>query len=109
MKLKDVEFEMKYVGWNMGQYGKERHTIASNIEILELKIDDVDILKEIDKLEAIKDLEKELSDYIHFYEASTRTHSPSVEMTKKYEIFKELRIGIKNILCGEQTSEVKAQ
>ena len=56
MKLKDVEFDMKYIGWDMGQYGRERHQIASMafIEILELKIDDVDILKELAKLEAVK-------------------------------------------------------
>jgi hypothetical protein len=51
MSKKQVEFEMTSIGWNMGQYGHKRTERALSIEILELKIDGVDILKQ---LEAIK-------------------------------------------------------
>ena len=45
-----TELEIKYIGWNMGQYGKERHETKSSIELLELKIDGVDVLKQIEDI-----------------------------------------------------------
>ena len=40
-----TEFEMKYIGWNLGATRVERHDIKSGIEILELKINGVDVLE----------------------------------------------------------------
>ena len=45
-----TEFEMKYIGWNIGATRVERNMRASHIEILELKIDGVDILKQLEDI-----------------------------------------------------------
>ena len=45
-----TEFEMKYIGWNIGATRVERNERASHIEILELKIDGVDILKQLEDI-----------------------------------------------------------
>ena len=50
-----TELEIKYIGWNMGQYGKERHETKSSIELLELKIDGVDVLKQIEAVKKWED------------------------------------------------------
>ena len=47
---KMTEFEMKYVGWNIGATRVERCEFKSDIEILGLKIDGVDILQETLKI-----------------------------------------------------------
>ena len=47
-KRKRVDFEMKYVGWNLGSTRKQREEKKSDIEILSMTIDGVDILKLID-------------------------------------------------------------
>ena len=39
-----IEFEMKYIGWNLGGVRVERHETKGDIELLELKIDGVDVL-----------------------------------------------------------------
>lgn len=40
-----TEFEMKYIGWNIGATRIERRAAMSDIEILELKINGVDVLE----------------------------------------------------------------
>lgn len=45
---KRVDFEMKYVGWNIGATRIERHETKGDIEILEMSIDGVDIMKMLD-------------------------------------------------------------
>ncbi len=49
-----VRFDMKYIGWNLGATRIERHDSKANIEILNMTIDDVDILQQLEKLEAVK-------------------------------------------------------
>lgn len=48
MKPKRVRFEMKYIGWNIGSVRIEREESKAGIEILEMSIDGVDILKMLD-------------------------------------------------------------
>ena len=45
---KRVHFEMKYIGWNLGAVRIERKESKGDIEILEMTIDGVDILKMLD-------------------------------------------------------------
>ena len=47
-KRKRVSFEIKYVGWNLGAVRIERTESMGDIEILEMTIDGVDLLKLID-------------------------------------------------------------
>ncbi len=49
-----VRFDMKYIGWNLGATRVERNESKADIEILSMTIDDVDILQQLEKLEAIK-------------------------------------------------------
>ena len=44
-KTRRVDFRMKYIGWNLGSVRIERETHKGDIEILEMSIDGVDILK----------------------------------------------------------------
>ncbi len=57
-KSKRVDYEMKYIGWNIGSMRVERHETKGDIEILELKIDGVDVLKQLvekaEKLRSVK-------------------------------------------------------
>jgi len=53
-KSKRVDYEIKYIGWKIGATRVERHETMGDIEILELKIDDVDVLTQLEKLEAFK-------------------------------------------------------
>ena len=48
-----VRFDMKYIGWNLGATRVERNESKADIEILSMTIDDVDILQQLEKLEAI--------------------------------------------------------
>ncbi|MHA1286225.1 MAG: hypothetical protein ACTSPB_02355 [Candidatus Thorarchaeota archaeon] len=41
---KRIDFEIKYIGWNVGATRIERNQRMCDIEILELKIDGVDVL-----------------------------------------------------------------
>ncbi len=50
-KSKRVDYEMKYIGWNMGATRVERHETKGDIELLELTIDGVDVLKQLEKAE----------------------------------------------------------
>ena len=43
-KRKRVHLEIKYIGWNYGSVRITRNETKGNIEILEIKIDGVDIL-----------------------------------------------------------------
>ncbi len=47
-KPKRVDFEMKYIGWNLGAVRIERRESKGDIEILEMSIDGIDILKLLD-------------------------------------------------------------
>ena len=49
-----VRFDMKYIGWNLGATRVERNKSIADIEILSMTIDDVDILQQLEKLEAVK-------------------------------------------------------
>jgi len=50
-KTKRVDYEMKYIGWNIGATRVERHETMGDIELLELTIDGVDVLKQLEKAE----------------------------------------------------------
>ena len=56
-----VRFDMKYIGWNLGATRVERNESKADIEILSMTIDDVDILQQIQKLEAIKQVIKDVA------------------------------------------------
>lgn len=45
---KRVRFGMKYIGWNLGSVRVEKETYKADIEILEMTIDGVDLLKLLD-------------------------------------------------------------
>lgn len=97
---KKIDFEMKYIGWNLGATRVERDQKACDIEILEMKIDDVDILKELDKLESVKTWLKENFD-IEYQKTEVDEYSLSVTNTAVLELL--------SILEVEPTSEVKSQ
>ena len=52
-----TEFEMRYMGWNQG-VRVERHEAKSNISILELVIDGVDVLKLLESTKSDTDESK---------------------------------------------------
>jgi len=48
--MERVDFEMKYIGWNLGDVRVPRHETKGDIELLELKINDVDVLPQLRKI-----------------------------------------------------------
>ena len=59
-KPKRVDYEMKYIGWNMGATRVERHETKGDIELLELTIDGIDVLKQLEKAEKWERLSRHL-------------------------------------------------
>lgn len=82
-KSKRVDYEMKYIGWNVGDIRIERHETKGDIEILELKIDGVDVLKQLEKLEDIKkEVESSLKESKEYLDTYDKPEPHNVEMSR---------------------------
>lgn len=79
VKPKRVRFGMKYVGWNLGSVRTEKETYKADIEILELTIDGVDILKILDDYQSSASSENQSYNRKTEVRPSTQTAIEEVE------------------------------